>query len=50
MKDMSVTELVSKLLRSKLVSDEQPWNMLPMSVTELVSQLLRSKLVRDEQL
>ena len=49
MVDMLVTALVSKLLRSKLVRDEQPLNAPPILVTELVSKPLRSKLVSDEQ-
>lgn len=47
---MSVTLLVSKLDRSKVVRFEQLLNMLFMSVTLLVSKLDASKVVRLEQL
>ena len=50
MKLISVTLLVLKLLKFKLVSNEQLSNMPLISVTLLVSKLLTSKLVSFEQL
>ena len=44
-----VTLLVSKLLTSRLVREEQLWNIPYISVTLLVLKLLTSRLVREEQ-
>ena len=47
---MLVTLEVLKLLKSKLVNELQPLNILDMLVTLEVLKLLKSKFINDEQL